>query len=86
MFTKIIVVTTALFGIGLFFFLIALIPDAKATIVHVSGYGDSAQNDRPGFLLHAACSEIAWPNYDASCLFDMRPGSNVRKIRIVDNR
>jgi hypothetical protein len=86
MFRKIIVVIAALFGTGLLFSFISLAPDAKATTAHVSEHADPAKGDLPGFLRGPACSASAWPNYDASCLFDMRPESEVRKIRIIVNR
>jgi hypothetical protein len=83
MFGKIIAVVTVFFGVGLLFSIISLIPDAKATVAQVSGHADRTEGDLPGFLRGPACSASAWPNYDPSCLFDMRPDSEVRKIRVV---
>jgi hypothetical protein len=83
---KMIAVITVLFGAGLLFSFISPIPDAKATVARVSAHAERTEGDLPGFLRGPACSASAWPNYDASCLFDMRPESDARKIRIIVRR
>ena len=84
MFRKFTAVIAGVFGTGLLFFFMSATKDTKATIAQVSGYVERAEGDLPGFLRGASCSASAWPNYDARCLFDMRPEREVRKIRFVD--
>jgi hypothetical protein len=74
--------TAGLFG--LVFNFIPLVPEAKATVAQVSGDVEPVQGDVSGFLRNPSCLEKDWPNNDASCLFDMRPDSEGRTIRVID--
>ena len=79
-------VTTAALAATLTIFLTpGAVPEAKAhSQVTVMPPAPAVADRLPAIAKGNACSSRGWPNYEQSCLFDLRtPAKEVRTVRVI---